>query len=792
MKSHATGEIPHIPWLDNFAFRKMEQLNSSASNDPRAHFLFIQFDQFSIPVAFSDKIYPPPPALPIQGSYLEGSESSYSNGLSQQPSNPSPTANNGYRNGDSNNNIYNDFPSTEGLIRVIDPEQFRENQIERKHRRLNRGTETGLFDKDLKPSAKIRDDINKIISYSPVHELTNEEKDKLWKFRYYLTRHKQALTKFLKTVSWEDPKEVKQAIDLLPRWTQIDVDDALELLGPNFHHPMVRAYAVNRLRQASDHELELYLLQLVQALRFEKPSRSLSSTSLSAAASSSVTPTSSAFNIERKKSSLAKFLISRAIKNPVLGNYFFWYVTVESQERGAPPIFKHVLNNFQNALKSQEEGEDQVGGIESLPTATGASATTPMLKILERQIKFIDRLLMVATDVKTTKDTRPKKIEKLHQYLSDPKNGLLRFAPIPLPLDPSVTIVGCVPEDCTVFKSSLSPLKITLRTIPSSLATQIQQENIMQPPVSRSSSSSVATLRITSTSSSIATIDDSEPSKSRHNSDAHGLDRIPEEHFGTYSIMFKTGDDLRQDQLVIQIITLMDQLLRNENLDLKLTPYRILATGPRDGALQFVANRTLDNVLADYNGGILGYLKDHNPDLSRPLGVTEECMDTYVRSCAGYCVITYILGVGDRHLDNLLICPDGHFFHADFGYILGHDPKPFPPLMKLPIQIIDGMGGINSENYSRFRSLCFTAYTTLRKSANLILNLFALMSHSTIPDIMVERDNAAVLKVMEKFCLDMTEEEAILHFQNLINDSVNAFLPIVIDRLHSLAQYWRA
>jgi len=66
-----------------------------------------------------------------------------------------------------------------------------------------------------------------------------------------------------------------------------------------------------------------------------------------------------------------------------------------------------------------------------------------------------------------------------------------------------------------------------------------------------------------------------------------------------------------------------------------------------------------------------------------------------------------------------------------------------------------------------------------------------MMRDSSIPDISIEPDRA-VYKVKEKFCLDMSEEEAIIHFQNLINDSVNALLPMVIDRLHSLAQYWRA
>lgn len=58
-----------------------------------------------------------------------------------------------------------------------------------------------------------------------------------------------------------------------------------------------------------------------------------------------------------------------------------------------------------------------------------------------------------------------------------------------------------------------------------------------------------------------------------------------------------------------------------------------------------------------------------------------------------------------RHLDNLLLRDDGRLFHVDFGYILGRDPKPFPPPMKLCKEMVEAMGG--AERFSPLSlSLC--------------------------------------------------------------------------------------
>ncbi|KAI2620530.1 phosphatidylinositol 3-kinase [Hypoxylon sp. NC1633] len=723
-KKHEMNEIPRVEWLDQLVYREAEKrgfkaarssakslqrrsalaardkeddqkakvANSDGEDPPRPgpskFTLNVELPRFDFPVVFADHEYPPPPISSFQ--HLSASQSNII--LKPPPEVSYGPGINGPDNAESG--------MGGRLVRIYDPEVgARDNPAESKHRRLVRSQHRhGILDKDLRPNAKVRDELNMIMSYSPTHVLTPEEKDLVWKFRYHLTKDKRALTKFVKSVNWQDQSESKQAIQVLGKWTDIDVDDALELLGPTFDNRAVRTYAVDRLKKSDDDELLLYLLQLVQALKFEHISADLNQATVRA-------------------SSLANFLISRAVQNFTLGNYFYWYLGVEyddkSNDQGEEvrTMYAKVQYDFMKEL------EDRPGGRETRVT-------------IRRQAELVTVLSKISAEIQASNESVARKADKVRSFLADPKNEVLSIdPPIPMPLDPSIMVIGVIPEETRVFKSSLSPIMVTFRTTSGS----------------------------------------------------------------KYPILFKTGDDLRQDQLVIQIITLMDQLLQKENLDLKLTPYKILATSTAAGASQFISSQTFAAISSKYrNNPALAFLKEHNPDDRAYLGVRKETLDTFLKSCAGYCVITYILGVGDRHLDNLLLTPDGHFFHADFGFILGRDPKPFAPAVKLSKEMADAMGGSNppSEQYLQFKQYCFLAFAALRKSSNLILNLFSLMVHANIPDIKIEPDKA-VFKVKERFHLELNEEDAIRHLDGIMEDSLNGIMPVVIDRLHDWVQAFR-
>ncbi|KAL9935214.1 hypothetical protein V8E36_005562 [Tilletia maclaganii] len=814
VKRQERGDLDTVDWLDKLAFRHIERIHNAEAAASNALFLYIDLPRFDLPVVFCEQEALPPilPSLhhPGQGPgtapasaaaytqaygttnsalttttttaaaaaaaaaahHAQGSSAGYPAAGSQAGTTGAGAASAGGSTGTSNA-----APGTgakqstidASLFTIADPEIARENPVEAKHRRLVRSHRSGPLDRELKPNAAVRDELNAILAYPPTRVLLPEEMDRIWSFRFYLTRDPKGLTKFLKSVVWSDPGEAKQATEvLLPMWSEPAIDDGLELLGPTFRDPRVRSYAVRLLERAGDEELMLYLLQLVQALKFDNLA-SLSSSASAAGRTGTVSagrsgtlraaagpsgstatilpsggnssasldpagPSSSRAGAERdgEPLGLTDFLISRASKNEELGNNFFWYLRVECEDKILGKLFRRIKAKFVEKLKESERG-------------------TTMLSVIKRQETLLAILTQRARELRMSKDQRPKKIEKLRAFLADgANNGLSEVfdPPLILPLDPSIKVTGITVDKCSVFKSNLFPLLLQFEqnTASDGLLTPVR-EGELGPETDV---------------------------------------LVPR----TYGIIMKNGDDLRQDQLVIQLFTLMDKLLRNENLDLKITPYRVLATGPLDGIAQYVPSSTIAAIMAQYGGSLLNFLRHHHPDDTSlgTFGVKPAVLDTFVRSCAGYCVVTYLLGVGDRHLDNLLLAPDGHFFHVDFGYILNRDPKPFPPPVKVCKEMVDGMGGTGSPHYARFKSLCHTAFSSLRKSANLILNLVALMVDANVPDIKIEPDKA-VLKVQEKFRLDLTEDEAIKHFEGLLNDT--SYLAAMFDRLHDVAQYFR-
>jgi phosphatidylinositol 3-kinase len=180
----------------------------------------------------------------------------------------------------------------------------------------------------------------------------------------------------------------------------------------------------------------------------------------------------------------------------------------------------------------------------------------------------------------------------------------------------------------------------------------------------------------------------------------------------------------------------------------------------------------LMSCLPQVHGSIKQYLEKVHPHPTH--GIKPEVLDTFIKSCgmfgvrgcrhayalifclfpAGYCVFTYILGVGDRHSENLMLTENGHLFHIDFGFILGNgraahccdvlimcvpDPKPFAPPFKLSPDMVEAMGGYKSVTYEKFKTYCCEAYNILRKSASLIINLFSLMLNANIPQIVGSR-----------------------------------------------------
>ncbi|XP_034937046.1 phosphatidylinositol 4-phosphate 3-kinase C2 domain-containing subunit beta isoform X1 [Chelonus insularis] len=259
--------------------------------------------------------------------------------------------------------------------------------------------------------------------------------------------------------------------------------------------------------------------------------------------------------------------------------------------------------------------------------------------------------------------------------------------------------------------------------------------------------------------------------------------------------IFKVGDDLQQDMLTIQMVRIMDKLWLKEGLDLKMVTFACVPTGNKRGMIEMVTDaETLRKIQVEF--GLTGSFKDrpiaewlakHNPSELE----YERAVENFTASCAGYSVATYILGICDRHNDNIMLKTSGHLFHIDFGKFLGdaqmfgnfkRDRTPFV-LTSDMAYVING-GDKPSAKFHNFVDLCCQAFNIVRKHGNLILHLFGLMTSSGIPGVTMD----AVSYVQKALLPEQTNPEAAATFARMIESSLKSWFTQFNFFLHNLAQ----
>uniref|UniRef100_A0A4W5RCS3 Phosphatidylinositol 4,5-bisphosphate 3-kinase catalytic subunit gamma isoform n=1 Tax=Hucho hucho TaxID=62062 RepID=A0A4W5RCS3_9TELE len=522
----------------------------------------------------------------------------------------------------------------------------------------------------------LRKQFESIVETDPLHPLSQEDKELLWHFREECMRHPRAYPKLLGSVRWGRQEAVLTTHGLLERssvWDRsvLDVGLAMQLLDCHYSDAHVRSMAVRKLETLGDDDVLRYLLQLVQAVKFEP----------------------------YHDSALARFLLKRALRSKRIGHFLFWFLRSEIAQS------MHYQQRYAVLLEAYLRGcgED-------------------MLQDFRRQVEMTEALQKVTREIKAMSaekyDVSAQVVFQLRQKLENLQTSGLPES-FRVPYDPGLRAGALVIEQCKVMASKKRPLWLQFkRADPTTLSSD------------------------------------------------------------TIGVIFKDGDDLRQDMLILQILLIMESIWEEESLDLSLLPYGCISTGNKIGMIEIVKDATTIANIQQSVVGSTGAFKDEilNQWL-RDKCVSEEkfqqAVERFVFSCGGYCVATYVLGVGDRHNDNIMITESGNLFHIDFGHILGNYKsflgisKERVPFVLTPdfLYVMGTSGKKSSPHFQKFQDVCVRAYLALRQHTNLLVILFSMMLMTGMPQLTSKED---IEYIREALTVGRPEEEAQRHLLDQI------------------------
>ncbi|XP_076252250.1 phosphatidylinositol-4-phosphate 3-kinase catalytic subunit Pi3K68D isoform X2 [Rhynchophorus ferrugineus] len=426
-----------------------------------------------------------------------------------------------------------------------------------------------------------------------------------------------------------------------------------------------------------------------------------------------------------ENSAIAEFILHRALRSPRFAHYLFWLLSHNLP--GAVPQngSLDIKENKNDSINVSISEVRHHRRMKLLLRALLGICGESLRKCFLLQQLLVKQLSDTAENVQKCKDSQ--KLVNLHRDLESISSSL-NDNPTSLPLSPTLKVNRIDIKGSSYFASNTLPLKINF----------IMEDSSIYPAI------------------------------------------------------FKVGDDLQQDMLTLQMIRLMDKLWLQQGLDLKMVAFNCIPTSKKKGMIEMVTKaETLRKIQTEH--GLTGSFKDkpiaewlakHNPSELE----YGRAVQNFTASCAGYCVVTYIMGICDRHNDNIMLKTSGHLFHIDFGKFLGdsqmfgnfkRDRAPFV-LTSDMAYVINGSDR-PTEKFHQFVDLCCQAFNIIRNSRNLFL---FLMTSSGICSITPES-----IGYMHRALLpEMSNPEASAHFTRLIEESLKTKFTQFNFFLHNLAQ----
>ena len=511
--------------------------------------------------------------------------------------------------------------------------------------------------------------------YDLLKKIPSEDKSLFYRYRYDFAEQSQFLPLVLSSIDYTVPSQVNEIPQLLAKWKRPTPTEALTLLDSQYADHRVREYAVECLETLSDDEIMLYMLQLVQALKYEM----------------------------YDDSPVCRFLFRRGLAEPkFLGHQLFWQLMSEAH-------VSHIRRRFSSFVVNFLYGS----GIYREELLKGYKFTQELVKLNQRLCKLS------------------------HAEATEPFREALKKIDLPnefhLPMDPRLIVDSFIVEKCKVMNSKKKPFWLTF-----------------------------------------------------HNAAPFSTEPI--------RTLFKVGDDLRQDQLTLQIMKVMEHLWRKEGVDLHMRCYGVLPTGFNQGFIEVVPNAITEQALQQERGTFSGIwdqttLLDYLCKMNQTEQNQQVAKENFMYSSAGYAVATCVLGIADRHPGNIMLQTDGHFLHIDFGHFLGNfktklgyqrenAPYHFSPACAYVL------GDVDSPMFNEYRELCGKALNILRHNAKLLVTLMLLMLGTGIPELQKPED---IRYLTNMLFLDKTDAEAKLEFDKLTNLSLESTRTKLNNLFHNIA-----